>query len=69
VRVEVREAHAFLRQRVEARRLDFAAEHAHVGEPHVIGKDDDDIRPLPLRLHWSNRGEQGGEEPSDYDDG
>jgi len=40
VRVEVREAHAILRQRVEVRRLDLTAERAHVGEPQVIAKDE-----------------------------
>jgi hypothetical protein len=39
------EAYAVLRQRVEVRRLDLAAERAHVGEPHVIAEDDDDVRP------------------------
>jgi hypothetical protein len=44
VRVEVCEAHAVVCQRVEVRRLDLAAERAHVGEPQVIAKDDDNIR-------------------------
>ena len=44
VRVEVREAHAILRQRVEIRRPDLTAERAHVGKPHVISQDNDNIR-------------------------
>jgi hypothetical protein len=45
VRVELREAHALPGQRVEVRRPDLAAELAHVGEPQVVGEDDDDVRP------------------------
>ena len=45
VRVEVREAHAVLGQRVEVRGPDLAAERAHVGVPEVVAEDDDDVRP------------------------
>jgi hypothetical protein len=44
VRVEVREARAVARERVEARRSDLASERAHVGETQVIAEDDDDVR-------------------------
>ena len=61
VGVEVREAHALPGQRVEVRRLDLAAEHAHVGEAHVVAEDDDDVRPAgrvlgaAARSDWRRR--------------
>ena len=63
VRVEVREPHAALGQGVEVRRLDLAAERAHVGEAHVVAEDDDDVRPA-VRLGRGGvceSGEQAGE--------
>ena len=58
VGVEVGEAHARLGQRVEVRRADLAAERAHVGEAHVVGEDDDDVR----TTRWVGRGGNGGRE-------
>ena len=43
--VELRETHPALRQRVEVRRLDLTTVGTEVGVPHVVGHDDDDIRP------------------------
>jgi hypothetical protein len=66
VRVEVCEAHALLRQRVEVRRLDLASERSHVGVPHVIGEDDDDIRPSRRRrVRWRRLPCLGGGGPQD----
>ncbi len=43
--VELREAQAVLCQGVEIRRGDLAAVAAGVGEAHVVGEEDQDIRP------------------------
>lgn len=43
--VKLREAHTFRRQLVDRWRSNLAAVAAEIGKAHVIGHDDDDIRP------------------------
>ena len=47
--VELREAHAALRQRVDVRRVDLAAIATHVGVAHIIAHDEDDVGPRCCR--------------------
>ena len=42
--IEVCKAHALAGEGIQIGRPDFAAESAHVGIPHVIAEDDDDVR-------------------------
>ena len=46
--VEVRQAHAFERQRIQVRRGDLPAERAKVGIAQVVGEDEQDVRAIIL---------------------
>jgi hypothetical protein len=71
VGVEVREPHALAGQRVKVRRLDLAAEHAHIGESEVVTEDDDDVRTAGRALGESDgwRDERRREQADDASHG
>jgi len=53
--IELREAQAVRRERVEIRRRNLAAVAAEVGEAHVIHEDDDDVRPRLIQALENRR--------------
>src|SRR5437868_3665439 len=42
--VELAEAHAALRERINVRRVNLTAVASEIGEAHVVGDDEDDVR-------------------------
>ena len=53
--VELREAHPLPGERVQVRRGDLAAVARRVGEAHVVGEDEQDIRPVGAHGHGQDR--------------
>lgn len=65
--VEVREAHAVVRQRVEVRCPDLTAVGPQVGESHVVTEDDDDIRPFGRVCGGRERGRSDHDDDAEHD--
>ena len=60
--VELPEGHPSRGEGVEMRRPDLAAHAAEIGEPHVVGQDEDDVRPLGRVGHGCDSSQEDGEE-------